>query len=296
MPISPEELVDRLSKMPGIAADLRKIVQAPHFHGVIDTADAAALAASTGITVDQLALSLVGVAALYAVAPVSNYRVGAVGVGMSGALYFGANLEVAGQALGVTLHAEQAAVANAWLNGEEGLGVLAISAAPCGHCRQFLYELVDAAKLTIKLPSGSRPLTELLPDAFGPGDLGKAGGLMQVQSNGLAVAHPLDDVGAAALDAAIASYSPYTQTFAGVALQTTGGIIVTGRYAENAAYNPSLSPLQAALSQLVLHNWPFSSITRAVLVEAMGPASQVGTTTAVLASVCSAPLAVYKAT
>lgn len=296
MPILPQELDGQLSKMPSIAHELRKIVQAPDFHGVIGAVQAAALAASMGATVEHLALELVEVAGLYAVTPISSYKVGAMGVGLSGALYFGANLEVAGQPLSVTVHAEQAAVANAWGNGERGLRALAISAAPCGYCRQFLYELIDAATLTIKLPTKSQPLTGFLPDAFGPGDLGMSGGLMQVQSNGLSVSSPLDDVGAAALVAANASYSPYTSTFAGVALQTSSGLIVTGRYAENAAYNPSLSPLQAALSQLVLHSQSFSSIARATLVEAPGIVSQVGATVAVLGSVCAAPLTVYTAT
>ena len=217
-------------------------------------------------------------------------------VGRSGALYFGANLEVAGQALGVTVHAEQAAVANAWVNGERGLATLAISAAPCGHCRQFLNELDGAATLTVMLPTRSQLLAGILPDAFGPGDLGKSGGLMQTRKRRLAVARRLDPVGAAALAAASASYSPYTKTFAGVALKTRNGVVCTGRYAENAAYNPSMSPLQAALSQLVLHGQPFSSITRAVLVQAPGRASQVDATRTVLRSVCRAPLTVYEAT
>jgi cytidine deaminase len=296
VPISRKKLAASLSKMPRIAAAVQAIVQARQFHGVIDVAEAAALAKSLGTPVDQLALGLVEVAKLYAVTPVSRYNVGAVAVGRSGALYFGANLEVAGQALGVTVHAEQAAVANAWVNGERGLVTLAISAAPCGHCRQFLNELADAATLTIKLPTTSESLTGLLPDAFGPGDLGKSGGLMQTRKRRLAVARRLDAVGAAALEAADASYSPYTKTFAGVALKTRNGVICTGRYAENAAYNPSMSPLQAALSQLVLHGQPFSSIIRAVLVQAPGRASQVDATKAVLRSICRAPLAVYEAT
>lgn len=296
MPFSPQKLGARLSKMPRIAADLRMIMRARRFRGVIGTAEAAGLATSLGVTVEQLAQKLVPVAQLYAVTPISHYDVGAVGVGVSGSLYLGANLEVAGQALSFTVHAEQAAVANAWMSGEKRLRALAISAAPCGYCRQFLYELVGASKLAIKLKTGSQLLTDYLPNAFGPRSLKQKGGLMQVQNNRLKVARSLDAVGAAALAAANASYSPYTKTFAGVALKTNGGVICTGRYAENAAYNPSLSPLQAALSQLVLHGQTFGSITKAVLVEASGPASQIDATKAVLRSVCSAPLTVYRAT
>ena len=43
---------------------------------------------------------------------------------------------------------------------------------------------------------------------------------------------------------------PGTGTFAGCALLTSDGRIVAGRCAENAAYNPSVSPLQVALSNL----------------------------------------------
>ena len=46
---------------------------------------------------------------------------------------------------------------------------------PCGRCRQLLFEhggsgcLVDTA-------SGPKPMSEVLPDAFGPDDLGRFGG------------------------------------------------------------------------------------------------------------------------
>ena len=87
-------------------------------------------------------------------------------------------------ALSFTVHAEQSATNNAWLNGESGIQALAISAAPCGYCRQFLYELITASQLNILLPHSNTvllpysltPLTTFLPDAFGPGDLGITGG------------------------------------------------------------------------------------------------------------------------
>lgn len=39
------------------------------------------------------------------------------------------------------IHAEQCLIANAVQHGERGLRKLAISEAPCGHCRQFYSEL-----------------------------------------------------------------------------------------------------------------------------------------------------------
>ena len=269
----------------------------PATNGVVSAAAAAQLAQQQGLTLQQLALELVSFAQAYAVTPISNFNVGAVGVGVSGALYYGANLEVAGQALSFTVHAEQAAVANAWVNGEQGLAALAISAAPCGYCRQFLWELVDAATLEIVLPNtAGQLLADYLPDPFGPHDLGVQGGLMQSQYNGLSASQPLDATAEAALAAANAAYSPYTSSFAGVALTTSTGVTCTGRYAENAAYNPSMSPLEAALSQLVFAGQSFASITEAVLVQAPGSASQVGATSAVLGCVTATPLTVLSAT
>jgi cytidine deaminase len=261
------------------------------FHGVIPAIDAQAMAQQLGWTIDQLAVGLVPFAQPYANVPVSNYQVGAVVVGSSGALYYGANLEIYGEALSFTLHAEQAAIANAWMNGETGASAIAISAAPCGYCRQFLYELVTAKTLTVAMP-GSQPalLTTFLPQAFGPGDLGKTGGLMQPTANGLTLP-PSDAVTAAALAAANMAYSPYTATYAGIALQSRSGRIVSGAYAENAAFNPSLSPLEIALSQMTLCNERFSDIAAAVLVEPKdAPASQDAATRAVLAAVSRVPL------
>jgi cytidine deaminase len=297
MPISKQQFEARLQGLPPDAAGrVRDMMLDPPFHGVVSAADAAALAALLGITPQQLALDLVPFAQLYAVTPISSYPVGAVSIGLSGALYYGANLEFIGQALSSAVHAEQAATANAWLHGERGLSALAVSAAPCGYCRQFLHELVDAATLHIMLSSGfAQPLTYFLPHAFGPHDLGVQGGLMRPQSHGLHAQQPLDQTASAALAAANASYSPYTGTFAGVALRTSGGGIYTGRYAENAAYSPSMSPLQAALSQLVLHDQPFHSIVEAVLVEAHGPASQRGVTQAVLGCVTPTQLTLHAA-
>jgi cytidine deaminase len=298
MTIDRKSLDSKLASLPRGAANLLGgIMSSSNFKGVISAADAAKLALQLGITTQQLSLKLVPFAQLYAVVPVSNFHVGAVGMGLSGALYYGANLEVSGQALSFTVHAEQSATSNAWVNGEQGLSALGVSAAPCGYCRQFLYELVTAATLTVLLP-GTSPtlLTTFLPDAFGPGDLGVKGGLMQAQNNGLQVSSQLDPAGMAALAAANASYSPYTSTFAGVALALSDGTIVAGRYAENAAYNPSMSPLEAALSLAMLSNHSYGDITEAVLVEARGTASQVGATQTVLGSVTSVPLTTITAT
>ena len=44
------------------------------------------------------------------------------------------------------IHAEQCLLVNCLHHGESSIKALAVSAAPCGHCRQFYSELVDAVR------------------------------------------------------------------------------------------------------------------------------------------------------
>jgi cytidine deaminase len=236
-------------------------------------------------------LTLLPQAAAFARPPISNFRVGAIARGASGKIYFGTNLEFAGEALSFTVHAEQSAVVNAWMSGETGIDVVATSAAPCGYCRQFLNELVTARELLVVMPNDSRPLSELLPGSFGPRDLGIDGGLLQPENHGLAI-DERDDLAQTALRAANMSYAPYSKSFAGVAVRTKDGRMFSGAYAENAAFNPSLSPLQAALSQLNLGGAGWSDIAEAVL----GCVDDLHTnaTRTVLAAISDEPLRVVR--
>jgi cytidine deaminase len=235
-------------------------------------------------------LALLPKAAALARPPISNFKVGAVARGSSGKHYFGTNVEFAGEALSFTVHAEQSAVVNAWMSGETAIDLVGTSAAPCGYCRQFLNEL--ATDLIIVMPGEVRRLSELLPSSFGPRDLGIAGGLLQRDDHGLAI-DDNDDVARAALAAANMSYAPYSKSYAGVALRVKGGAIVSGAYAENAAFNPSLSPLQAALSQLNLRGGAWSEIEECALVRA--DALHDNATRVVLAAIGNAPLRVIAA-
>ncbi len=267
-----------------------------NFRGTISAADAGHLAGQLGAAVDHLMLDLVPFAALYAEPVISNFKVGAVARGLSGNLYFGANIEFKSEALSFTVHAEQAAVVNAWMQGETGVSALAVSAAPCGYCRQFLYELAGAAALKILLPNaGPASLAGLLPGAFGPRHLGISGGLMQMEDHQL-TAGSQDPLVAAALSAASMSYAPYSRGYAGVALATAGGGVYSGAYAENAAFNPSLSPMQAAISQLNISGGNMAGIRRAVLVEVENSASsQIHAAMTVLRSISNVQLEVCSA-
>src|ERR1019366_9037846 len=141
---------------------------------------------AAGSAIEQLMLDLIPLAKTFAIPPISNFFVGVVALGASGSLYFGANYEFPGHALTFSVHGEQAATVQALSFNETGVEMLAISAAPCGYCRQFLNELTTASTLKIILPNApATPLTALLPAAFGPVDLGVTGGLMSPQSHGM---------------------------------------------------------------------------------------------------------------
>jgi cytidine deaminase len=254
--------------------------------------------AAEDTTIEQFMLDLIPMAKTFAIPPISNFFVGVVALGASGNLYFGANYEFPGHALSFSIHGEQAATVQALSNGERGIDMLAISAAPCGYCRQFLNELTSASTLKIVLPdTPATSLTSLLPAAFGPTDLGVAGGLMSPQSHGLKLDASVDDVAQAALQAATNSYAPYSASYAGVALKTRDGAIFAGSVAENAAFNPSMSPLEAAIVRLVISGGKkYADIADAVLVEARdSKASQAGVTREILSSITSVPLRVYEA-
>lgn len=71
----------------------------------------------------------------------------------------------------------------------------------------------------------------------------------------------------AAIAAANRSHMPYSKSPSGVALECKDGRIFSGSYAENAAFNPTLPPLQGALILLNLKGYDYPDIQRAVLAE-----------------------------
>lgn len=221
--------------------------------------------AEFGLSPVQIALKCLPLAACYARVPVSNFYVGAVAIGLSGDFYFGANQEFAGEAIQHSVHAEQSAISHAWLAGEKGIAHMAVNYTPCGHCRQFMNETNTAAQLQIHLPhSQENLLHSYLPDSFGPKDLNVSHVLFDTQDHGF---QPQGDaLQQAAIAAANQAYAPYSQAVGGIALQV-GEQIITGRYAENAAFNPSFLPLQCALNVCRLQGLDWADISRVVMAE-----------------------------
>ena len=283
---------EQLSLFPSEAvAILEKIKQQ---YGRLDPRQIEHLCQILGLSPTELLKKLMPLAAAMSTCPLSGFSVGAIVEGYrenaQGPFYLGANLELIGQPLKVTTHAEQAAIANAWHQGETRLKRLFVNEAPCGHCRQFINELNQVEEMEFVVSRLGRDdgkiyrIADLLPDSFGPGDLEQGERLLLADPVSLNSPAPEDKLVNAATRAAGKSYAPYSKCRSGVALQLESGDIVTGQSAENAAYNPGMTAVEAALVNLRLHHLgkPESRIVDAVMVETASLSSNKDTTRSIL--------------
>ncbi len=109
--------------------------------------------------------------------PYSGYPVGAALLTDTGAVYTGCNIEIA--SYGATVCGERTAAFKAVSEGERVFRAIAIvtsnGAAPCGICRQVLYEFGPAMTVILATPDGEITweglLSDLLPLGFGPHEL-----------------------------------------------------------------------------------------------------------------------------
>ena len=106
-----------------------------------------------------------------AYAPYSDYQVGAAALVDDGRVVVGCNVENA--SYGVGLCAECGLVSALHASGGGRLTHFACVnrtgevIMPCGRCRQLLFEAGGPTLLVLTV-SGVRPMSEVLPDAFGP--------------------------------------------------------------------------------------------------------------------------------
>ena len=109
-----------------------------------------------------------------AYAPYSMFPVGAALLTSSGAVFTGCNIEIA--SFGATACGERTAAFKAVSEGERSFRAIAIvtsnGVAPCGICRQVLFEFGPDMTI-ITADAGGQitwegPLTDLLPLGFGP--------------------------------------------------------------------------------------------------------------------------------
>ncbi|MGN6244242.1 MAG: cytidine deaminase [Motilibacteraceae bacterium] len=110
----------------------------------------------------------------HAYAPYSRFKVGAAGLVDDGRVVVGCNVENA--AYGVALCAECGMVSA--LHSSGGGRLVAVACVdqhgaplmPCGRCRQLLWEH-GGPDMLLETVRGVRPMSEVLPDAFGGHDL-----------------------------------------------------------------------------------------------------------------------------
>ena len=124
---------------------------------------------------DWAALRTAATAAMsHAYVPYSHYPVGAAALVDDGRVVSGCNVENA--SYGVTLCAECGLVSALAASGGgrlvaftcvDGHGAVL---APCGRCRQLLFEH-GGRTLLVETAAGVRTMDEVLPGAFGPDDL-----------------------------------------------------------------------------------------------------------------------------
>lgn len=113
-----------------------------------------------------------------AIAPYSGFPVGAAIRTADETVFEGSNLEVVN--FSNSLHAEEVALARALMDGHRRFDAIAVAGpeggglAPCGRCRQTLFEFCPA-DLEVVVDRGDNTerytLGELLPAAMAPGVL-----------------------------------------------------------------------------------------------------------------------------
>ena len=109
-----------------------------------------------------------------AYAPYSRFPVGAAALTSDRRIVVGCNVENVSYGLGLCAECSVVCALHAGGGGRlvalscvDATGALLM---PCGRCRQVLLEH-GGPDMLIDHPGGPRPLSELLPDAFGPDDL-----------------------------------------------------------------------------------------------------------------------------
>lgn len=126
---------------------------------------------------------------MHAYSPYSTFCVGAAVLGEDGSTHVGTNVENA--VFDLTIHAEASALSAANTAGVRRLSALAVigrprdgisaePVMPCGICRQNLYEFAQLGSGDLRIIASNTDkdkiiltsVTELLPQAFGPKDVG----------------------------------------------------------------------------------------------------------------------------
>jgi len=273
-------------------------VAAEHPEGFRGVLEPEAIAAAAPLTIDELAVALMPVAALYAITPISHFNVGAV-ARCNGRLIFGANAEWG--PLPLTIHAEQCAVSQTLLNSArcrragEPIECIYVTDPPCGHCRQFLVEqeYLQGKPIAIHV-RGKAPVSkvsDLLSEPFVPGDLEIPPGLHPCTNVNMPPECARNDIASLACQALYVlqdvSRAMYTHAESACAVEFgLGSGIVGGAYIENCAYNPTFQPMNAALMAARFEGRDLSKISKVLMLEKPGVISNKDITDMIRKLVC----------
>jgi cytidine deaminase len=188
-------------------------------------------------------------------APVSGYRVGAVGLVPEGDLLLGGNLEWPSASIWQTVHGEGWVTLLARARETRVTTLVTSQARPCAHCRQVLAEVAGSDELVLVDPPGRRlRLPDIYPWPFAPADLGTAGAVAgegAFPHLGLAGEDTPDLIAAALVGAGRRGHAPYSGCAAACVLVLADGVTVPGTVLESVAFNPTIGPVQDALVGLL---------------------------------------------
>jgi len=220
---------------------------------------------SLKLDTQSLLLTLAHFIKRYSACNISEFPVGAAGLCEDGDILLGVNMEFNGLPLFFCIHAEQFLISLSH-KLKKNLKQIATTAMPCGHCRQFMKEILGEKELIINfgnetIKQGSLLLSNLLPHSFGPEDLlhnSFSSRLLSEYTHSHTISlfneeqiklkNPINtDLIESALQSVNRSYSPYSCCPSGISAILNNGKIFNGSYIESAAYNPSLSPIHSLL-------------------------------------------------
>jgi cytidine deaminase len=201
----------------------------------------------------------------------SGYPVGACVLGgETGTVYIGANFEFCSRLIN-TVHGEQCAIHNAAVHGEPSITKLAVNAAPCGVCRQYLVEIGPPENLDVIFCDNngkfvSYKLSNLIIESFGPENLGQSQTSLKHTPQQINIKNTDEPSVKEAKKMFKQAYSPYTNIPEGIVLEFKQGQIARGQTIENAAYNPSLSAFRGACSLAALKGYNMEDLSKIIYV------------------------------
>lgn len=262
----------------GLARTRRHV--AGNLGGILLKDDADLIRLEHGLTVEELMLVARRTAESFAQPPISSFFVGAVGLEReTGNLIFGGNLEFVGAHIGNTVHGEGFVFSRAFSRGTSVQTICLGEAHPCAHCRQYMSEFSATTDLTLIDTLGHRlRMAELYPWPFDPGYLGERGIVAgEVRQPNLVLGQNSlrSDVVSRLTELGRRAYVPYGKTPAAIVLQLSDGTLIGGAVIESVSFNPTMSPLQAAMIDLFAHGYVASDIAGATVASQPGPVDYV---------------------